>query len=83
MEMSSSKSTKVRSIIVDYFIYMRLNVNGSFDIKKTQKLPNLSLNSFLQNQIFSFFVKKNGPINVESHIYKVTTIKSQAVACLV
>ena len=40
-----------------------LNVNGSFDIKKTLTKP------FIE---FIFFVQKYRPISIESHMYKVT-----------
>ena len=38
--------TKVHYTLVSYFIHMRLKVNGSFDVKKTEHSLNLSLNLF-------------------------------------
>ena len=49
---------------------MILNINGSFDVKKTLIKPFIE---FIFFKIFFFvFCTKNGPINMESHMYKVT-----------
>ena len=48
-------------------IHMRLNDNGSFDVKK----PNhLSLNLFFSKSIFSFFVQKMDPLTIFTHWIK-------------
>ena len=49
---------------------MRLNVNGSFDVKKTLTKPFIDIIFFKINLFFVFCAKK-GRINVESHMYKV------------
>ena len=50
---------------------MRLNVNGSFDVKKRTLIKPFI--KFLFFKIILFvFCTKNGPINVESCMYKVT-----------
>jgi sterol desaturase/sphingolipid hydroxylase (fatty acid hydroxylase superfamily) len=46
----------VCSILVSYFIHMRLNVNVCYERKKYS--PNLSLNLFSSKSIFSFVYKK-------------------------
>ena len=53
---------------------MRLNVNGFFDVKK-QTLAKPSIEFIFFKITFFIFVQKNGPINDESHIYKVTITK--------
>jgi hypothetical protein len=64
---------KVRFILFSCFIYMRLNVNWSFDVKKnSESSPNLTLNLFYSKWFFSISVQKKEPINVEPHMFKVT-----------
>ena len=62
---------KVHSNLVSFFIDMTLNIIASFDVKKPEHSPNLSLNLFSSKSIFSFFIQTNGPNNVECHMYKV------------
>ena len=50
----------------------RLNVNGSFDIKKSENSRNLSLNFFSLKSYFLFFVQKMDLLTL-SHMYEVTT----------
>ena len=50
---------------------MKLNVNGSFDVKKgTLTKPFIEFIFFKIN--FFVFSEKNGPNNIECHMYKVT-----------
>ena len=62
----------VKFILVSYFIHMILNVNGFCDVKKNDHSPNLSLNLFYSNSIFSFFVQKMDPLTL---MYKVTKME--------
>ena len=45
---------------------MLMGLKDSFDVKK------LTLNFYSTESLLLFFCTKNGPINIESHIYKVT-----------
>ena len=63
----TAPANKVRSILVSYFIHMRLSFNWLFDVKKSEHSSTFSLNLFSQNRFFIY--KKIGPINVEPHIY--------------
>ena len=64
---------KVRFILVIYLNNMRLNINGSIFLHKKNKN-----NDFEENKSNEWFVKCSGffytkrPINVKTHIYKVT-----------
>ena len=70
--MNSHQNTKVRSILLSYFIHMRLNVNGSIVLYKRPKkliLKKINLMKGLVSVQF-FYIKR--PINVDFHMYKVT-----------
>ena len=61
---------------------MRLNVNGSFDVKITNTHQTFHWIYFLQTHFFRFVVQKTRPINVESHMYKVTKFERTLVSSL-
>ena len=64
-------SDKVRPILVSYFTHMRININGSFEEKNWTLIKPFT--QFIILKIFYFgFCAKNGPIYIESHMYKVT-----------
>ena len=67
------KMYKVHSILVGYFIDMRLNVNGSIFFGKKMKKNDFEekkVNVRRFGECSFFYIKR--PINIESHMYKVT-----------
>ena len=59
---------QVRPILVSYFIHMRLNINGSFDVKKTQS-PFIEF-IFFKINFFVFCTKKMDPLTIFTHWIK-------------
>ena len=53
-------------------MYLRLKINGSFNIRKKGTPTKPFIEFILFKIIFLVFVQKNGPINVESEMYRVT-----------
>ena len=51
-------------------LYMRLNDNDSFDVKKMNAHQTFHLNNFLQNQLFRFLYKKMDPITYKAQSTK-------------
>ena len=56
----------VLKYILSYFIPMRLNVNGSFGVKKPEHSPNQTFHwiYFLQNQFVHLLYKKMNPLTL-------------------
>ena len=76
---SRSKQCASDTLAFSCFIHMRLNVNVSFDVCKKQTLTKPFTEFIIFISIFCFFVQKNGPINVESHMYEVSKLKPERI----
>ena len=67
--MIQTEKNIVRSTLVNYFINMRLNINGSIFCATNEKID------FEENLFYETFCESSGffyiTINIDSHMYKV------------